>query len=99
LKEGEIIPGTVREVYPKSAVVDIGGIETRVGASEIAWGWVEDARDILERGKTYEVKVLSVDKENEQVEVSLKQALKSHLGRTAPKDMSKAVCTLVQSPE
>ena len=74
LKEGEIIPGTVREVYPKNAVVDIGGIETRVGASEIAWGWVEDARNILERGKTYEVKVLSVDKENEQVEISLKQA-------------------------
>jgi small subunit ribosomal protein S1 len=77
LKEGEIIPGTIREVYPKSAVVDIGGIETRVGAAEIAWGWVEDARNVLERGKTYEVKVLSVDKENEQVEVSLKQALSS----------------------
>jgi small subunit ribosomal protein S1 len=74
LKEGEIIPGTVREVYPKNAVVDIGGIETRVGPNEIAWGWVEDARNILERGKTYEVKVLSVDKENEQVEISLKQA-------------------------
>jgi small subunit ribosomal protein S1 len=74
LKEGEIIPGTVREVYPKSAVIDIGGIETKVGASEIAWGWVEDARNILERGKTYQVKVLSVDPEQEHVEVSLKQA-------------------------
>jgi small subunit ribosomal protein S1 len=74
LQEGEIVPGTVREVYPKSAVVDIGGIETRVGASEIAWGWVEDARNILERGKTYQVKVLSVDPEQEHVEVSLKQA-------------------------
>ena len=74
LQEGEIVPGTVREVYPKSAVVDIGGIETRVGASEIAWGWVEDARNILERGKTYQVKVLSVDPEQEQVEVSFKQA-------------------------
>lgn len=74
LKEGEIVPGTVREVYPKSAVIDIGGIETKVGASEIAWGWVEDARNILERGKTYQVKVLSVDPEQEHVEVSLKQA-------------------------
>lgn len=74
LKEGEIIAGTVREVYPKSAVIDIGGIETKVGASEIAWGWVEDARNILERGKTYQVKVLSVDPEQEHVEVSLKQA-------------------------
>lgn len=74
LQEGEIVPGTVREVYPKSAVIDIGGIETRVGASEIAWGWVEDARNILERGKTYQVKVLSVDPEQEHVEVSLKQA-------------------------
>jgi small subunit ribosomal protein S1 len=74
LQEGEIVPGTVREVYPKNAIVDIGGIETRVGASEIAWGWVEDARNILERGKTYQVKVLSVDPEQEHVEVSLKQA-------------------------
>jgi small subunit ribosomal protein S1 len=74
LKEGEVIPGTVREVYPKSVVVDIGGIETRVGASEIAWGWVEDARNILERGKTYNVKVMSVDHEQEKVGVSLKQA-------------------------
>lgn len=77
LKEGDIIPGTIREVYPKGAVVDIGGIETKVGAAEIAWGWVEDARNILERGKTYEVKVLSVDKENNQVKISLKQAQSS----------------------
>jgi len=77
LKEGEIVPGTVREVYPKSAVIDIGGIETKVGASEIAWGWVEDARNILERGKTYQVKVLRIDKDNKQVEVSFKQAVPS----------------------
>lgn len=77
LKEGEIIAGTVREVYPKNAIVDIGGIETRVGASEIAWGWVEDARNILERGKTYQVKVLRIDKDNKQVEVSFKQAVPS----------------------
>lgn len=74
LKEGDIIPGTVREVYQKFTIVDIGGIETGIGAGEIAWGWVEDARNILERGKTYQVRVLKVDRENEQVKVSLKQA-------------------------
>lgn len=74
IEEGAVVPGTVRELYPKRAVLDLGGVEAVMRASEMSWGWVDDARDVLELGKTYEVKVIKADRESNKVEVSLKQA-------------------------
>lgn len=82
----------MRELYPKRAVLDLGGVEAVMRASEMSWGWVDDARDVLELGKTYEVKVIKADRESNKVEVSLKQAQPSP-GRTAPRDTKRAVFT------
>lgn len=74
IEVGAVLPATVRELYPKRAVLDLGGVEAEMYAHEMSWGWTEDARDLLKLGRTYSVKVIKADREKNKVEVSLKQA-------------------------
>lgn len=74
IEEGAVLPGTVRELYRRRAVLDLGGVEAVMKAQEMSWGFVDDARDVLELGKTYNIKVVKADRESGVVEVSLRQA-------------------------
>ena len=57
----------------KAAIIDLGNdIEGTLKASEISREKVEDVRNVLKEGEEVEVKVISVDRKNRVIALSIK---------------------------
>jgi small subunit ribosomal protein S1 len=70
---GSVVTGVVVEVEPKEAVIKL--VEEVTGilkASEISQDRVEDARNVLTVGDEVEVKIISVDRKNRTIGLSIK---------------------------
>lgn len=66
---------TVRTVFREGAYVDIGGVSAFLPAHEVSWGRVDDARDVLKPGMSFDVRVIRVNFDSGEVRVSLKALL------------------------
>lgn len=75
LEEGQVLEGTVQRLTDFGAFVDIGGMDGLVHISQLAHEHVEKASDVVEEGQKIRVKVLSVDRDNERISLSLKDTL------------------------
>lgn len=67
----------IREVYQGHIVGDIGGIDVTIPVFELTYGWIDDLRDEYKPGDHIRVQVVGIDKENKEVEVSLKPLLQN----------------------
>lgn len=85
--KGSIVTGTVKEVEAKAAVITLAeDIEGVLKASEISRDKVEDARNVLKEGEEVEVKIISADRKNRVIGLSIKakdiadekEAIKAH---------------------
>ncbi|RKD25684.1 30S ribosomal protein S1 [Ammoniphilus oxalaticus] len=74
LEEGAVIDGTVQRLTDFGAFVDVGGVDGLVHISELSWERVETPSDVVSEGDQVKVKVLKVDKENERISLSMKEA-------------------------
>ncbi|MCA1009481.1 30S ribosomal protein S1 [Halobacillus halophilus] len=72
LEDGQVIEGTVQRLTDFGAFVNLGGIDGLVHISQLSHQHVEKASDVVEEGQTVKVKVLSVDRDNERISLSLK---------------------------
>jgi small subunit ribosomal protein S1 len=73
LDEGEVVKGTVTDVVPFGAFVEIGkGVEGLVHASEMPGG--QAIRSDLEPGSPVTVRVLEIDEEERQIALRLQDA-------------------------
>ncbi|MCG6872658.1 MAG: 30S ribosomal protein S1, partial [Gammaproteobacteria bacterium] len=71
--KGAIVAGTVSEVDPRGAVLDLGdGVQGYLRSSELARDHVEDARNVLKEGEEIEVKITSIDRKNRKISLSVK---------------------------
>jgi small subunit ribosomal protein S1 len=71
--KGSIVMGTVKEVDAKAAIITLAPeIEGVLKASEISRDKVEDARNALKVGDSIEVKIISVDRKNRVIGLSIK---------------------------
>jgi len=71
--KGTIVKGKVIEVDAKAATVEIAeGVEATLRASEISRDRVEDARNALKEGDEVEAKIISVDRKNRNIALSVK---------------------------
>ncbi|WP_077621717.1 30S ribosomal protein S1 [Sediminibacillus massiliensis] len=75
LQEGQVVEGTVQRLTDFGVFVDIGGIDGLVHISQLSYQHVEKASDVVEEGQKINVKVLSVDRDNERISLSLKETL------------------------
>jgi small subunit ribosomal protein S1 len=73
LEEGQIVKGRVTHIQDYGAFVDLGQGEGLVHISEMAWGRVEDPRDVVQVGEEVRVQVLRIDHERQRVALSLRQ--------------------------
>lgn len=72
-EKGSIVTGTITEVDPKGANIDLGdGVEGYLRASEISRDRIEDARSVLKVGEEVEAKFLGVDRKNRSISLSIK---------------------------
>ncbi len=75
LKEGMVLPGTVRNVVDFGAFVDIGiKNDGMVHISEIADQFIEHPLDALQVGDKVEAMVIGIDRDRDRVALSIKQA-------------------------
>lgn len=79
LSKGTVLPGTVRDVQPFGAFVDLGGMDGLLHISEITGGWVDDIHKFVRRGQAVEVVVLSLSGDDKRVSLSLRRV--SRAGR------------------
>ena len=71
--KGAIVNGVVKEVDAKAAIIVLSEeVEGVLKASEISRDKVEDARNVLKVGETVEVKIISVDRKNRAMTLSIK---------------------------
>jgi small subunit ribosomal protein S1 len=73
LKPGQVCYGTVTNLCSFGAFVDLGGFEGLIHISELSWGRVETANDVLEPGDAVEVIVLQVNADERKVALSRKR--------------------------
>ncbi len=83
MKEGDIVPGTVRTLMPYGAFVDLDGVDGLLHISDIAHNRVAKPEDVLSVGQQLQVRILKIDPETKKISLGLKQL---HAGpwETAP---------------
>lgn len=74
INEGDIVEGTVKRLANFGAFIDIGGFDGLVHTSEISYGRIKSPMEALKLNQKINVKVLSIDKENEKISLSIKQS-------------------------
>lgn len=75
LEVGSVLDGKVQRLTDFGAFVDIGGIDGLVHISQLSHSHVEKPSDVVEEGQEVKVKVLSVDRDNECISLSIKDTL------------------------
>lgn len=75
LEAGQVLEGTVQRLASFGAFVDIGGVDGLVHISQLAHEHVEKVEDVVKEGDKVNVKVLSVDPEQERISLSIKETL------------------------
>lgn len=110
--KGAIVMGTVKEVDAKAAIITLADeIEGTLKASEISRDKVEDARNALKVGDSIEVKIISVDRKNRVIALSVKakdiedekEAVRAHreteTEQSAPTTLGDLIKAKMQSQE
>lgn len=93
LVAGDIVEGTVARLTNFGAFVDLGGVDGLVHISQIAHEHVKNPGDVLAIGQSVKVKILSIDKENGRVSLSIKDTLAGPWDAIAEKAPIGAVLT------
>ncbi|MFA5240940.1 MAG: 30S ribosomal protein S1 [Sulfuricella sp.] len=71
--KGDIVNGTVKTIDAKGAVIALDGeVEGYLRASEVSRDRVEDIRSHLKEGDEVETKIISVDRKNRNISLSIK---------------------------
>jgi small subunit ribosomal protein S1 len=71
-EKNSIVEGLVKSVDAKGAVVDIGGAEGYLRASEFSRDRVEDLRTLLKEGDKVNAMIINVDRKNRSINLSVK---------------------------
>ncbi len=75
LHEGAVVTGIVKNLTDYGAFVDLGGIDGLLHVSDMSYGRIGHASEVLHVGDQITVKVLKFDKEKERISLGLKQVL------------------------
>ena len=73
LRPGDVVCGVVTNVCDFGAFVDLGGLEGLIHVSEVSWNRVAHPGDVLACNQTVQVSVISVDRAQAHVALSLKR--------------------------
>ncbi|WP_062235341.1 30S ribosomal protein S1 [Fictibacillus sp. FJAT-27399] len=73
LESGQVLDGTVQRLTDFGAFVDIGGLDGLVHISQLSHKRVDNTSEVVSEGDAVKVKVLSVDRDNERVSLSIKE--------------------------
>lgn len=75
LQSGDCVQGIVTNITRFGVFVDLGGVEGLIHVSELSWGRVKHPSDVVKCGQEVEVQIISVDRDQDRVALSLKELL------------------------
>jgi small subunit ribosomal protein S1 len=75
IQVGDHLQGEVTNITSFGVFIDLGGMEGLVHLSEISWGRVHSPSDFVQIGQKVDVEVISVDRDQGRVALSLKRLL------------------------
>jgi translation initiation factor 2 subunit 1 len=78
--QGELVMGTISEVFPEGAFVrleEYGGKVGLVHLSEVASGWIKNIREHIREGQTVVCRVMGVDEKRGHVDLSMRRVKES----------------------
>ncbi len=73
LTEGQLIPGTVKNITDYGAFLDLGGIDGLLHITDMSWGRVGHPSDVFSVGDRADVLVLKYARESGRISLGLKQ--------------------------
>lgn len=73
IEEGAVLTGIVRRFADFGAFVDLGGVDGLIHVTDMAWYRVGHPSEVLKINQEVQVKVLSVDRERERIQLGYKQ--------------------------
>lgn len=85
LKEGQVIPGVVKNITNYGVFIDIGGVDGLLHITDMTWGRISHPSELVKIGDNISVKVLSFDEANEKISLGLKQLAKNPWEQIAEK--------------
>lgn len=77
--DGKIVRGVVSHFTSFGAFIDVGGVDCLLHNSEVSWDKGVDARAVLKEGEERDFKVISLDKDNKRVSLSLRSLMPNPL--------------------
>ncbi len=73
LEEGIVIHGIVRRLTDFGAFVDVGGVDGLVHITDLSWGHIKHPSEVVKPNQEVDVKILSLDRERERIQLGYKQ--------------------------
>ncbi|MFQ5828015.1 MAG: 30S ribosomal protein S1, partial [Candidatus Methylomirabilia bacterium] len=73
LREGLVLPGTVKNITDYGAFIDLGGIDGLLHVTDMSWGRIGHPSEMFHVGDQVEVMVLHFDRESGRVSLGYKQ--------------------------
>ena len=73
LEEGIVIHGIVRRLTDFGAFVDVGGVDGLVHITDLSWGRIKHPSEVVKPNQEIDVKILSLDRERERIQLGYKQ--------------------------
>ena len=73
LEEGMVIHGIVRRLTDFGAFVDLGGVDGLIHITDLSWGRVKHPSDVVKPNQEVDVKILSLDRERDRIQLGYKQ--------------------------
>lgn len=77
LAVGQVRHGTVRNIQPFGAFVDLGGVDGLVHVSELSWKRIMHPSEVLEVGQAVKVKIKKIDPETGKISLGMKELSES----------------------
>ena len=73
LEEGMVIHGFVRRLTDFGAFVDLGGVDGLIHITDLSWGRVKHPSDVVKPNQEVDVKILSLDRDRDRIQLGYKQ--------------------------
>ena len=73
LEEGMVIHGIVRRLTDFGAFVDLGGVDGLSHITDLSWGRVKHPSDVVKPNQEVDVKILSLDRDRDRIQLGYKQ--------------------------
>jgi (E)-4-hydroxy-3-methyl-but-2-enyl pyrophosphate reductase (IPP and DMAPP forming) len=75
LDKDTVVDGEVKRLTNFGAFIDVQGVDGLLHVSQISWGRIEKASDVLNVGDKVKVYILDVDKEKKKLSLSMKKLI------------------------